>query len=286
MQNRYGRLIIIVLAGVALTGLLPARMAAAQDTTYEAPRMIGSENPDLNGVWQALNSANWNIEPHAAEASAFPELLGAIGAVPGGQGIVEGNQIPYQPWAEEQQEINFENRFNRPIDRATNEITGDPEAKCYLPGVPRATYMPFPFQIVQTPNQVLIAYEYANATRVVHIGREPPSPSKSWMGWSIGRWEGDTLVVEVTDQNDQTWFDRAGNFHSEDLRVVERYTPTGPDHLMYEATIEDPNVFTRPWTIRMPLYRRLEDDARVLEFKCVEFAEELLYGHLRRRPTD
>ncbi len=104
------------------------------------------------------------------------------------------------------------------------------------------------------------------------------------MGWSRGRWDGETLVADVTDLNDQTWFDRAGNFHSDALHVVERYTRIKPDVLMYEATIEDPKVFTRPWKISMPLYRRLEKNAKVLEYKCVEFAEELLYGHLRKQP--
>jgi len=281
MRNGSRHPIVVVMIAVLGAGLSAgARHAGGQTATYEAPRLIATETPDLNGIWQALNTANWDIEPHAAEAAAFPALVGAIGAVPGGQGVVEGNQIPYQEWAAEQKRANFENRFNRPIDRVTNETTGDPEAKCYLPGVPRATYMPFPFRIVHTPNQILIAYEYANATRIVHMNDDPPSPSNSWMGWSIGHWEGDTLVVEVTDQIDRTWLDRAGNFHSEALRVVERYTPIGPDHLMYEATIEDPNVFTRPWTIQMPLYRRIEPDIQILEFKCVEFANEFMYGHL------
>jgi hypothetical protein len=270
----------LMLSALAWSLVLGTAIGAQTPSTYEAPRMIGTDNPDLNGIWQALNTANWNLEPHGAGPAAFPDLVGTIGAVPGGQGVVEGGQIPYQPWAEEQRRVNFENRLTRPVDRETNETMGDPEAKCYLPGVPRATYMPFPFQLVQTPGQILIAYEYANATRVIHMGREPQSPSASWMGWSIGHWEGDTLVVEVTDQNDQTWLDRSGNFHSEDMRVTERYTPVGPNHLMYEATIEDPNVFTRPWTIRMPLYRRLEPDAQILEFKCVEFVEEFMYGHM------
>ena len=278
-RSRHERVIIAAIASI--TSLSSGvGVAVAQTPDYEAPRLIGTGNPDLNGIWQTLNTANWNIEPHAAGPSAFAELQGAIGAVPAGQGIVEGGDIPYQEWAIEQRQRNFEQRFTRPIDRQTNETTGDPEAKCYLPGVPRATYLPYPFRIVQTPSQILIAYEYANATRVVHMDREPVSPSLSWMGWSIGRWEGETLVVEVTDQLATTWFDRAGNFHSEDLRVVERYTPIGPDHLMYEATIEDPAVFTRPWTIRMPLYRRIEENAQVLEFKCVEFVEEFMYGHM------
>ena len=281
MRNRFRDSIIVIVAATVVVGFaLTVRPAAGQTTPYIAPRFPGTENPDLNGIWQALNTANWDIEPHAGGPSGFPELLGAIGAVPAGQGVVEGNEIPYQPWAAEKKRENFRNRFTRPTDRITNETTGDPEAKCYLPGVPRATYMPFPFRIVQTPNQILIAYEYADATRMIHVGRRPQSPSTSWMGWSLGRWEGDTLVVEVTDQVDQTWFDRAGNFHSDALRVVERYTPVSSDHLMYEATIEDPDVFTRPWTIRMPLYRRIEPNVQLLEFKCVEFAEEFMYGHL------
>lgn len=271
---------VVIFAAANLCVLICGTAATTQTTDYEAPRLIGTENPDLNGIWQALNSANWNLEPHAAGPSPYPEQTGAIGAVPGGPGVVEGGRIPYQDWALEQRQRNLENRLARPTDRVTNETTGDPEAKCYLPGVPRATYMPYPFRIVQTPGQILIAYEYANATRVVHVGRQPLSPSTSWMGWSIGRWEGDTLVVEVTDQIDRTWFDRSGNFHSGDLRVVERYTPISRDHLMYEATIEDPNVFTRPWTIRMPLYRRIEPGAQIMEFKCVEFVEEFMYGHL------
>lgn len=228
--------------------------------------------PDLNGVWQALNESNWDIEAHASD---FPPLAqtGAIGATPPGMGIVEGGAIPYQPAALEKKKANYSNRLSL-----------DPEAKCYLPGVPRATYMPHPFQIVQSPKAILFAYQYAGAVRNIYMEDPGPAPADSWMGWSVGRWDGDSLVIDVTSLNDQTWFDRAGNFHSDALHVVERYTPMGPNHLQYEATIEDPNVFTRPWKISMPLYRRMEKTARVMEFKCVEFAEELIYGHLRKQP--
>ena len=266
--------------------LLTIEPAAAQSSTYHHPRLIGTDNPDLNGVWQALNTANWDIRPHAAGPSALPDLLGAIGAVPAGLGVVEGNEIPYQPWASDKQRENFEGRLTRPLDRETNETTGDPEAKCYMPGVPRATYLPHPFQIVQTQSQVFIAYEFASAARIIHMDSQPPSPAPSWMGWSIGHWEGDTLVVEVTDQTELTWFDRAGNFHSDALRVTERYTPITPNHLHYEALIEDPNVFTRPWTISMPLYRRMEPNAQLLEFKCIEFAEMFMYEHLLESSSD
>lgn len=232
-------------------------------------------HPDLNGVWQTIGTANWNLEDHMP-AAGLPEM-GAIGAVPPGQGVVVGGEIPYQDSALEQRDQNFENRF-----------TEDPEIRCYLPGVPRATYLPYPFQIVQGDKKIMIVYGFAEANRTIHMDKENPEPAPidSWMGRSHGRWEGDTLVVDVAGFNGQSWLDRAGNYASSALHVVERYTPMGPNAIMYEATLEDPGVFTRPWTIRMPLYRRLEDNARVLEYKCVEFAEEIIYGHLRRQPEE
>jgi hypothetical protein len=138
---------------------------------------------------------------------------------------------------------------------------------------------------VQTPKYILMAYEYAGATRTIFMDKVPPDPADSWMGHSVGHWEGDTLVVDVTELNDQTWFDRAGNFHSDALHVVERYTPLTSDALFYEATIEDPKVFSRPWKMSMPLYRRLDKNAQLMEFRCVEFVEELMYGHLRKQPA-
>ena len=201
-------------------------------------------------------------------------MLGAVFAIPPGLGVVEGDEIPYLPAAAEQKKKNFENR-----------LTADPEVKCYLPGVPRATYMPYPFQIVQSSKYIMIAYEYASASRIIYMDKAPPNPADSWMGHSVGHWEGDTLVVDVTSFNDQTWFDRAGNFHSNALHVVERYTRISTDALDYEVIIEDPKVFSRPWKMSMPLYRRLEKDAQLLEYNCVEFTEELLYGPLRKKPS-
>jgi hypothetical protein len=228
--------------------------------------------PDLNGIWQAIGTAHWDLEGHEARSGPVPEL-GALGAIPAGMGVVEGGEIPYKPEALAKQKENREKWLER-----------DPAVKCFLPGVPRATYMPFPFQIVQTPETVLIAYEFASANRIIYMNRPDfESPFDTWMGHSRGRWEGETLVVDVTSQVKDTWLDSSGNFHSEALHVVERYAPLGPNALMYEATIEDPNVYTRPWKIRMPLYRRLEENVQILEFKCVEFAEEVLYGHLRRK---
>ena len=276
-ENSIVSFIVTAAVGALWLGVIPSP-GQAPAPPYRAPRSIGTQNPDLIGIWQTHNSANWDLEPHTAGPAPFPALTGAIGAMPAGLGVVEGGKLPYQPWAEAKKKENFEKRFTRPITRELNETTGDPEAKCYLPGVPRATYTGFPFQIVQTPTQILITYEFAAATRIIHVGRKPEAPDASWMGWSIGHWEGDTLVVEVTDQRDQTWFDRSGNFHSDALKVVERYTPVTPYHLMYEATIEDSKVFTRPWKISMPLYRNMERNAQLLEFKCVEFAEEFMYG--------
>ena len=199
--------------------------------------------------------------------------LGAIGAVPPGLGIVEGGELPYQAAAREQRKKNQE-----------NWLTSDPEIKCYLPGVPRATYMPYPFQILQSQAAIAIVYEYAGAVRNLYLKDPGPAPVDSWMGQSVARWDKDTLVVDVTNLSDQTWFDRAGNFHSDALHVVERYTRTSPDVIAYEATIDDSKTFTRPWKMSMALYRRQEKNAQLLDFKCVEFVEELLYGQWRKQP--
>ena len=207
--------------------------------------------PNLSGIWQALNTAAWDIQDHSAREG-----------IPAGQGVVEGNDIPYQPWAAARRRENFANRS-----------TTDPEKKCFLPGVPRATYMPFPFQIIHTPQQVTFLYEYAHTTRIVYTNgtRHPEGAFEFWMGDSRGRWEGDTLVVDVAHQHPDTWLDRAGNFHSEALHVVERYTLVGPDHLNYDVTIEDVKVFTRPWKMSMPLYRRKDRNIQLLDFECQTF---------------
>ena len=255
------------LAGSLLLATLPV---AGQAPVYRAPRTADGK-PDLNGIWQALNTANWDLEGHAA-ATGPVAVLGAVFAVPPGQSVVEGDTIPYLPEAAAKKKENQANWVKR-----------DPQIKCYLPGVPRATYLPHPFQIVQGPSSLAIVYEYDNAIRPINMGSPTKSPGDTWMGWSNGHWESDTLVVDVTSQNDKTWFDRAGNFHSDAIHVVERYTPRSADTLTYEATIEDPKVFSRPWKISMPLYRRADKNVKLLEFRCVEFTEELLYGDLRKK---
>jgi hypothetical protein len=262
--------IALVAAALGLAVGTGVTRSTAGDGAYQVPRTADGK-PDLNGIWQAVNTANWDLLGHAASQGKVV-ALGAAFSVPGGLGVVDGDEIPYQEWA-----------LARKKENAEQWLTRDPEIKCYLPGVPRATYMPYPFQIVQTPANVLLAYEFAGASRIVYMNSSDQSPAESWMGFSRGRWDGDTLVVDVNGFNEDTWFDRAGNFHSAELHVVERYTRTSPDVLQYEATIEDPKVFTRPWTIRMPLYRRVEKNAQLLEYKCVEFVEELMYGHLRKK---
>jgi len=249
-----------------------------QTAAYRAPRLPGTAHPDLSGIWQAFVTANWDVQDHGVQAGPFVERLGVWGAQPAGQGVVEGNEIPYRPEALAKKRENFENRLA--VDHDNVNTVGDPEAKCYLPGVPRATYLPFPFQIIQSTEKIIIAYQFASANRTIPLGQPTTAPVDSWMGWSNGHWEGDTLVVDVRGFNGLAWFDRAGNFHSDALHVVERYTPISPYHLMYEATIEDPTVFTRPWKMSMPLYRRIEEDVRLLEFKCVDLAEEYVYGGL------
>ena len=260
-------------AAVLMTALQLSPIPAASGAeAYKAQRTADGK-ADLNGIWQALNTANWDLQEHAARPGVVV-ALGAAGAVPAGLSVVEGDEIPYLPAAAAKKKENFENR-----------LTADPEIKCYLPGVPRATYMPYPFQIVQTPQFILMAYEFAGAARTIYMDKAPPNPVDSWMGHSVGHWEGDTLVVDVTRLNEETWFDRAGNFHSDALHVVERYTPLSADALTYDVTIEDPKVFSRPWKMSMPLYRRLDKNAQLMEFKCVEFVEELMYGHLRKQPS-
>ena len=268
--------------------LVAATMVCAGQTTKHHSARPASTHPDLNGIWEAMNEADYDLQAHNAQPAmavrsgpfgpvpAAPVLaLGAVGAVPPGMGVVEGGEIPYKPEALAQKKKNQE-----------NWLISDPEIKCYLPGVPRATYIAQPFRIFQNDKQMFFAYQFAGAVRNIYLKDPGPAPVDSWMGQSVGHWEGNTLVVDVTGMNDQSWFDRAGDFHSDALHVVERYTLKNHDIISYEATIEDPNVFTRPWKISMPLYRRQEKNAQLLDFKCVEFVEELMYGKYRKKPLD
>src|SRR5437763_4744515 len=234
-------------AGVGLVALIALPIAGHTQASPAISRVGGK--PDLNGIWQALNEANYDLEMHMAKPAmalragpygpvpAAPVLaLGAVGSVPPGMGVVEGGSIPYKPEALAKRKENQEKWLER-----------DPEIKCYLPGVPRATYMPQPFQILQSNSAIFFAYQYAGAVRNVYLKDPGPAPIDSWMGQSVAKWEGETLVIEASGFNDSTWFDRSGNFHGDQLKVVERYTRTGADVLSYEATITDPETFTRQW---------------------------------------
>ena len=237
--------------GAMLTRAAPPASAQARTSTDQLPRTRDGK-PDLNGIWQVLSTAAWDLEDHSADDG-----------VPAGKSVVEGGDIPYQPWAAAKKKENHANRLKL-----------HPVNKCYMPGVPLATYMPFPFEIVQTPKYVGLFHEHVHAVRMVYLdGSKHPEALNFWMGDSRGRWEGDTLVVDVRDLNDETWFDKAGNFHSDEMHVIERYTPISANHVMYEATIEDPKVFTRPWKISMPLYRRLEKNVEILDYECFGFTE-------------
>ncbi len=270
MRNRFNHkgTMIGVVAVTAFMVLLAVQSVPAQD--YRAPRTADGR-PDLNGIWQAIGSAYYDIEGHAAAAAPSLEM-GALGGIPAGLGIVVGGELPYRQEALAQRQANRE-----------NQLLYDPAVRCYMPGVPRATYQPFPFQIVQTPEYILFAYEFASASRIVYMNRPDfEAPADAWMGHSRGTWDGETLEIDVTSQVPETWLDRSGNYHSNSIRVEERYTATGENHLQYEATVTDPEIFERSWSVRLPLYRRVDENMQLLEFKCVEFAEELMYGHLRK----
>jgi len=236
-----------------------AVMPSVADAQTAAIPRTSDGKPDLSGIWQVFSRANDNILAHSASEG-----------VPAGLGVVVGDTLPYRPEALQQREQNYANR-----------ATLDTEANCYLPGVPRITYMPFPFQIIQFPETVTFLYEYVHATRYVYTNgsEHPEGPINWWLGDSRGHWDGDTLVVDVVHFTDTTWFDRTGNFHSEALHVVERYTPVDADHIQYEATIDDPAVYTEPWTMRMLLYRRTEPNFQLLEFDCYAFRWEQYYPY-------
>ena len=258
-------------AGAAPAPAQPA--ATAKPATTKRLDRIGKA-PNINGIYQAINTANWNLEDHPAQGLNQFWQLGAIAAIPAGMSVVDGGTIPYKPEALKQREAN---RKGWPKT--------DPEAKCYMGGIPRSNYMPYPFQIIQGNKDILFVYEYASSNRLVHMDKKSESPVDSWMGWANGTWKGDTLYIRNDGFNEHSWFDRAGNHHGNQLVVVENFTPRGQEvaYLEYTATMTDPDTFTKPWTIRMNLYRKFEPNAQLLEFKCVEFSEELLYGDLKKK---
>ena len=291
MRIRLNASMIAVAAAAAVVG---AAISASVTQSAGAPASRPGDiagRPNFSGIWQANNEAHWDVQAHAARPGAVMQpgaypfeyaqvaaapvvALGAAAGVPASLGVVQGDgEIPYTPEALAIKKQNAEHWIDR-----------DPELKCYLPGIPRAMYMPYPFEITQSTNKIHMAYAFATTARTIHLDEVEPPPADTWMGHSVGRWEGNTLVVDVANFNDKTWFDRAGNFHSDALHLVERFTLATPDVIQYEVTIEDPKVFTRPWRISMPIYRRMEPNIQLLEYRCTEFAEEFLYGHIRNEP--
>jgi hypothetical protein len=259
-----------VAAVAVLFVVIPEESHAQGATAPSIPRMADGK-PNFTGLWQTLGTANWDIRDHSPQPGPYFQL-GALGASPAGEGIVEGGEIPYTPAAAAKQKENFLNRWKE-----------DPEVKCYMPGIPRANYMPFPFQVVQSQRDIAFAYEYATSNRVVNMGPFKEGPVDTWMGTSNGHWEGETLVVDVSGLNGMAWFDRAGNYQTDNTHVVERFTFADADHINYEATVDDNTIYTRPWKMSTVIYRRKEKNAQLNEFKCVEYTEELIYGHLKKK---
>lgn len=279
-----------VLATMIAVSVAGCNAGNAQTAAESAVPRTADGRPDFSGIWQANNEAHWDLQAHEARPGivtqegvypyeyarvpAAPVLaLGAAGGVPGSIGVVDGDgEIPYKPETAVIKQANFDNWVDR-----------DPELKCYLPGVPRAMYMPYPFSVTQGARQIQMGFTFSNAARVIHMDPETTGPPDfTYMGFSIGRWEDDSLIVDTNMFNGRNWFDRAGNYHSEQLQLTEKLTLQTPNVIHYEVTIDDPEVFTRPWTISMPLYRRMEPNAQLLDYRCIEFAEEFMYGGLRR----
>jgi hypothetical protein len=254
--SRSGVIATVVAILVAAAALpLAVRLLSPSSGTGSASGSIprtADGRPNLQGIWQVRNRASYDLEDHAARHG-----------MPAGRSVVDGGTIPYQPWAaKKRQELTASRR------------TSDPLASCYQPGVPRIMYMEHPFHIFQTPDHIGITFEWSQVYRLIHTnGSAPAQGIEFWMGDSRGRWDRDTLVVTVTNHNDRTWFDMAGNFHSSAMRVTEHFSLLDADTLQYEATIDDPKVFTKPWTIRMPIYRHKDMD-RILEYQCQAEGEE------------
>lgn len=264
MHNQFIRTIVTA-ATIFFTG------SAVQAQQQPARPATISGHPNLNGIWQAINTAYWNLEAHPVGGFTKNDWrFGAIAVIPAGQSVLKGGgTIPYLPEALKKRD---ENKANWP--------EADPEAKCYMLGIPRSTYQDAPFQIFEGNGDLLMVYPFAATNRIIYMKDHSDLPVDSWMGKSNGTWEGNVLVVTTTSQNGQSWLDRAGNFATNQLKVTERFRLIDSTHMDYEATLEDPQTFSKPWTIEMPLYRLIDNNAQLLEHKCVTFADQLLYHDL------
>ncbi len=246
------RLFSIAIA--ATFGLAATAQHSERASSFVPARLADGKTPDFRGIWQARGTAYVNIEGHAGEKGQ-PKSASIVVDPPDGK-------IPYKPEALARREENYRAR-----------ATADPSVKCYQAGVPRATYLATPLQVLQSPGNFAIVYQENHAFRVFHPDTRPHFDSADWwMGDTRYRWDGDTLVADVAALTDQLWFDQAGNYHSTGVHIVERYRMTGPDTLEYEARIEDPTVYSRPWTLRTVLYRVTERGARIVEDECLDDA--------------
>jgi hypothetical protein len=248
----------VVASAVAFVVLSAAPLAAQSPTERAVPRTAAGK-PDMSGVWVATGAI---LLFEGEEAFAAARAADAAAGRPPGN---SGETPPYKPEAEAQRQY-FLSR--RGID--------DPMAQCLLTGVPRINFRPLPFEIVQLPDRMIMLYEIHHAFRIIPTdGRRPPEDAEpSYLGESVAHWEGDTLVVDVTSFNTQTWLTGVGTIHTEDLKVTERYTRDSFDTIRYEATLEDPAVFTKPWTLRETF--RLRPNERIREYECIESNEDLV----------
>ncbi len=282
--------VLAAAVAVGLAGCQPDNPQAGVGAPGAAARTADGK-PDFSGIWQSNNEAHWDLQAHEARPAILTQegvypyeyarvaaapfvAMGAAAGVPGSLGVVDGDgEIPYKPETATIKKANGENWIDR-----------DPELKCYLPGIPRAMYMPYPFSITQGTQQIQMGFTFSNAARVIHMDpKTTEPPDDTYMGFSIGRWEGESLIVDTSKFNGRTWLDRAGNYNSDKLKLSEKFTLQTPDVIKYEVTIDDSDVYTKPWKISMPLYRRMEPNAQLLDYRCIEFAEEFMYGNLRRQ---
>lgn len=247
---------------VVATGLIALALGGAVatgQTSAEIPRRADG-HPDFSGIWQTLSEADYDLEPHAGRRDAPP-----------GPGVVEGGTIPYRPEALEQKRRNFAAREK-----------DDPRLKCWVHGTPRAVYYPAPFQIFQRDGDLTLVHQFGHQVRTIFTngtGHQADTEDGYYLGDSRARWEGDTLVVDVTSFNEETWLDRAGNYHSDALHVTERWNFVDKDTIAYRATIEDPKIFSRPWTIEVLLNRRRDKNFQLIEDYCFTLPYEQAYPH-------
>jgi hypothetical protein len=242
---------------VAALAVASGPLAAQPSAERPVPRAAGGK-PDLSGIWVATGAI---MLFEGQEAFAAARAADAAAGRPAGN---TNEAPPYKPEAEAQRQYFL-----------SRQGLDDPMARCLLTGVPRINFRPLPFEIVQLPDRVIMLYEIHHAFRIIPTdGRPPPEDAEpSYLGESVGHWDGDTFVVDVTSFNTNTWLTGVGTIHTEDLRVTERYTRDSFDTIRYEVTMEDPGVFTRPWTLRETF--RLRPGERIREYECIESNEDL-----------